>query len=794
MFRHFIKIAIRNFLRYKSFAFINMFGLSFGLATFILIALYVQYEFSWDKFNAKHERIYMLQPIAHMADGDQYWSQVGFPLGGALKEAYPEIEQIAVTRPIWGEYLSSSEKLTFHEGEGQYVQQSFFDLFTVEFIEGTQENALTEPYSIVLTESLREKYFGDSPALGKYIKAKNHYELKVTGVIKDLPENSTLKVDYLSPIKLIEINNGKKLNEQWEHMGYFTYLLLDGNANVDYVNKKIGDFLNNTEQFKESSTKFTLWLNPLTSQHLLPSPDGKGLINIIYLYAVIAIFALLIACINFMNMTTAYSVSRAKEIGIKKVVGSSRFSIGRQFIFESTFVALISVHVAFIIAEFALPFFNSIVSRQLSIDFMNNWTFVVFIFSIAILAGILAGSYPAFFLSNFKPSQALKSAASMSNSKSPLRRVLVTFQFVVSSMLILSTLVIYKQFTFMQNKELGFDQEFLLSTLITPEQKEDSRKFDLIKNRLSQIPEIENGTISSFIPFSGGSWSPLSWEGALPDEEINVMFNHIGYDYLETLGIEIIEGRNFSKDFPSDVKEACIINETAVRTFGFENPVGKKIITDDNQFVIVGVTKDFHPFSVWSKIPPYIFYPHTENIDQGMIHTIRIAGGPDLMETRQKINVIYKELFPNTLFDFYFVSENINGGTMTIYKGIVRTFLFFSLITILIATVGMFGLVAFTTKSRTKEIGIRKIHGASTGQIFNLLAREFIVLIVIAIVLSFPAGIAFKSIDPAAYKAESEIWEYLFTGALVLLTTFFTISYHTRKASKQNPTEALRYE
>lgn len=794
MFRHLIKIAIRNFLRYKSFAFINMFGLSFGLATFILIALYIQYEFSWDKFQNKFDRIYRLETIAHMADGDQYWVQVGFPLGSTLKDTYAEIEQSVVTRPTMGEYLSSSENLTFHEGKGLYAEQSFFDVFTTEFIEGTPDGALSEPYSIVLTESLREKYFGEEPALGKFIKAQNKYELKVTGVIKDLPDNSSVQVDYLSPIKLIEINSGEKLSDHWEYMSYYTFFVLDEHANVNNVNEKIGDFLNNVQQFKESSTKYTLRLNPLASLHLKPSPTDSGLLIIIYLYGGIAIFALLIACINFMNMTTAYSVSRAKEIGIKKVVGSSRFSLGRQFIFESIFVALVSVHIAFVIAEFALPFFNSIVSRQLTIDFINNWPFIAFIFSIAIFTGILAGSYPAFYLSKFKPSKALKSASSMSNSKSPLRRVLVTFQFVVSSMLILSTLVVYKQLNFMKDKQLGFDHELLLSTRISPEHKKDSRKFDLIKNRLSQIPGISNATVSNAIPFNGGSWSPLSWEGALPDEEISAMFNHVGYDYLETLGIEIIEGRNFSKDFPSDAKEACIINETAVRTFGLENPVGKKIITDDNQFVIVGVTKDFHPFSVFSKIPPYIFYPHSENIDQGMMHTVRIAGGLDLLETRQKINAVYKEFFPNTLFDFHFVDDKLDEGNMTIYNGIVKTFLFFSLITILIAAVGMFGLVAFTTKSRTKEIGIRKIHGASTGQIFNLLAREFVVLIVIAIVLSFPAGFAFKSIDPAAYKAETEIWEYLFTGGLVLLITFFTISYHTRKASRQNPTEALRYE
>ena len=794
MLRHRIKIAFRNFIRNKSFAAINMFGLSFGFATFILIALFIQYEFNWDKFNTKYSQIYRLQPIAHMADGDQHWSQVGFPVGGAMKDTYPEIQESVVTQPVWGEYLSSSEQLTFFEEEGQYVEQSFFEVFTTEFIEGSPENALTEPHSIVLTESLRKKYFGVEPALGKFIKAKNSYELKVTGVIKDFPENSSLEVDYLAPIKLIEIDDDRKLDEQWDNFSYFTYILLDGNADVKEINKKIGSFLINTERYKEFTTKYTLWLNPIISNHLLPDPSQRGLLIIVYLYAGIAIFALLIACINFMNLTTAYSVSRAKEIGIKKVVGSSRAALVQQFIFESVIVTLISVSIAFLLAELALPVFNNIVSRHLTIDYFGNWPFVVFIFLIAIFTGLLAGSYPAFYLSKFKPTQALKSASSISSSKSPIRRILVTFQFVISSILILSTLVIYKQFTFMKNKELGYDKELLLNTYIAPEKTENSRKLDLIKNRLALIPEVKYVTVSSSIPFHGSSGTNVSWEGALPDERINARYNFIGYDYFETLGIGMVDGRNFSRDIYTDQDEACIINETAVSAFGWEIPLGKKVSFWDKEYLVVGIVKDFHPFSVFQKIPPFVFRLHNENIDEGNQHTVKIAGGSNIHKIRQEVNTVYKEFFPNTLFDFKFLGDDVDDTIMVIYNGIVKTFLFFSLITIMIAAVGMFGLVAFATKSRTKEIGIRKVHGASSGQIFVLLAREFIVLIFIAIILSLPAGIGFKYMDPAAYKAETGVWEYLLTGGLVLLITFFTILYHTGKASRQNPSEALRYE
>lgn len=795
MFRHLIKIALRNFIRYKSFAFINLFGLSFGLTTFILIALFVQYELSWDKFNVNHDRIFRLQAIAHLADGDDHWQQIGYPVAGALKDQYPEIEHSVVTRPVWGEYLSTSDHLTFHEDDGQFVEQSFFDIFTVEFIEGSAENALTEPYSIVLTESLRTKYFGDQPALGQFIKARNKYELKVTGVIRDLPGNSSFVADYLSPIKLIEINGTfAGLNDQWDNFSYFSYVQIHKHANSEEVNTKISNFLKDAKELQENPSKYTAWLNPITKVHLLPDPAQKGILIIVYLYGAVAVFALLIACINFMNMTTAYSVARAKEIGVKKVVGSSRWALSKQFLFESIFVALVSMHVAFILAEFAMPFFNTIVSRQLDISFVDNWPFILFIVGMTVLTGIISGAYPAFYLSKFQPSKALKSSTSMSNTRSPLRRVLVTFQFVISSMLILSTIVIYKQFSFMKDKELGFDQELVMNTYIGADERKDSRKLEIIKNRIDQIPEIRSISVSWNIPFRSSSGTNVTWEGAQPDEMISSRYNFIGYDYLDTYGLKIIEGRNFSRDIASDSSEAILINETAAQVFGWEDPLEKKVEFWGKDYRVIGIVNDFHPFSVFERIPPFVFRLHDENIDAGTIHSVKIASNVNVLEARDKATAVYKEIFPNILFDFKYYGNDMDDTVSVIYDGIVKTFLFFSLITIAIAVVGMFGLVAFTTKSRTKEIGIRKVHGASAGQVFVLLARDFVILILIAIVLSFPAGIGFKSIDPAAYKAETTVWEYVVTGALVLLVTFITISFHTRKASRQNPSEALRYE
>lgn len=794
MFRHLLKIALRNFKRYQSFTFINIFGLSFGLTTFILIALFVQYEFSFDKFHEKHDRIYQMQLIAHMADGDQYWSQNGYPVGHAINDKYSEIENVAVTRPVWGEYLSSSEELTFFEDDGQYVDPSFLDIFSIEFIEGTKVNALKEPYSIVLTESLKNKYFGDGPGFGKFIKAGTKNELKVTGVIKDFPNNSSIAMTYLAPIKLLEINDGWKLQDQWDNISYFTFALLHRHTSKEAANKKIGDFLKNEEHFKDIPTKYTVWLNPLASLHLLQDPSQRGLLIIVYLYAGVALFALIIACINFMNLTTAYSVTRAKEIGIKKVVGSSRFALTKQFLFESVFVALVSMHIAFILAEFALPIFTAIVARPLEIKYFDNWPFILFITGVSIFTGIISGVYPAFYLSKFSPSKALKSMTIFSNTRSPLRRVLVTFQFVMSSILILSTIVIYKQFDFMKNKALGFDKELVMYSKIVSGKKENSRKLEIIRTRIEQLPEVKRITVSSNIPFHGSSGSNITWEGALPDETINSRWNFIGYDYLDTYGLDLVAGRNFSKDLSSDHEEAILINETAVQTFGWENPLGKKVEFWDKEYEVVGIVKDFHPFSVFRRIPPFIMRLHNENIDEDTYHSVKIAAGVHILEAKANITAVYQEFFPDSLFDFKYYGDEMDDTISVIYNGIVKTFLFFSLITISIAVVGMFGLVAFTTKARTKEIGIRKVHGASISQVFTLLAKEFVFIIIIAVILSFPAGIGFKSIDPAAYKSEASIWEYVITGILVIVVTLLTITFHTRKASKQNPAEALRYE
>jgi putative ABC transport system permease protein len=503
MFKHYLRIALRTIRRQKLFSIINIAGLAVGLTTFILIALYIQYEYSFDTFHKNYKNIYRVEQIAHLADREDYWTSTVYPLGEAMQKTFPEIENSAVLRGVWGEYLASSEDLTFYEEDGLYAQNTIFEIFSFPFIAGDPENALDEPFSIVLTESAAEKYFPGENALGKIITAKNRFPFKVTGVIKDIPENSEFsEVNYISSISSIEPVEGWTL-DNWGNYSFLTYLLVNPKSDNKQLENKIEYFLD--EQKEDKSTSVTLWLLPLSKVHIDPDPDNKGFLAIIYMYSAVAIFALLIACINFVNLTTAYSSARAMEIGIKKVVGSDRLSLIFQFLTESVLFAVIATQLAFIIAEFSLPLFNRIVSRNLDIQYIENWEFILFILSISIISGLLAGIYPAFYLSRFKPVKVLKGSAGIAGRRNLFRKILVIFQFVISSMLILSTILLYRQFDFLKNKEMGFNKHNILYLTIDAGNKEGSRNFEtirteLLKNPISSMPPFQNQSPFSITP------------------------------------------------------------------------------------------------------------------------------------------------------------------------------------------------------------------------------------------------------------------------------------------------------
>jgi putative ABC transport system permease protein len=790
MFKHYLIIFLRNFRRQKLYAIFNITGLAIGFATFILIALLVQYEYSYDKIHDKLERIYRVEEMAQLADGDQFWDQTCFPIASHFKAEFPEVEDAVVTRPVWGDYLSSSEKLTFYEPDGLYASKSLFNIFTFEFIEGNQESALLEPSSIVVTEELATKYFPEGSAMGQFITIRNHFPFKITGILKNMPDNSTLQPSYVCNIEGLETIDNIALQENWNNYSYYTYILLQNDSKMEEFQSKISGYMLD----KDVKTKGTMMLRPFSIIHLRPSNLG-GMYLLVYLYSMVAGLALLIAAINFINLITAHAETRGKEIGIKKMVGGRRSSLFMQFIIECIALSLISVFIAFLLSELSLPLFNRIVDRHLEIKYIDNLKFIAFILGAGIIIGILSGIYPALYLSSFKPVRFLRISSSGTGGKSYLRKTLVVIQFVVATFLILTTIMIYRQFNYHINKDLGFNNANILFSRIKLNEGSGPQHFDMIREKLMAEPEIKNACISSNIPFNGTSGTNVSWEGAYEGEQLNIRRNWISYDYAAVFGLDIVQGRNFSREIQSDLNEGCLINETAARSFGWADPIGEKIYDiSGKEYQVVGVVNDHHLYTTILKIPPGMMLLHDGNTQGTHIFSFKLTEGKTFTQAKEKITRILREHFPDTLFDLQLLADNMDYETLKVYKGMANTIGFFSLITIGISIVGLFGLVAYSTKRKTKEIGIRKIHGASTRRIFIMLAREFILLMLIANLIALPLGTVNKIMDPAEIKVASSAWEYLLATGIILLIAFATIIYHTISASVQNPVDSLRYE
>ncbi len=790
MLYHYITIFFRNLKRQKLYATFNIIGLSIGLTTFILIALLVQYENNFDKFHNKLDRIYRIEEIAHMTDGDQLWSQTCYPIAENFKTEFPEIEDAVVTRPVWGDYLSSSEKLTFFEPDGLYASNALFNIFTFEFIEGNMASALIEPSSIVLTEELARKYFPDGKAIGQMVTIRKQFPFKVTGIIRKLPDQSTLQPSYICSIEGLNRIDKVGLEDNWNNYSYHTYVLLQEESQAINFESKIADYMLD----KDEKTKGTMQLRPFSIIHMRPSNIG-GMYLLVALYSMVAGLALFIAAINFINLITAYAETRGKEIGIKKVLGGRRTTLFFQFIIETVTLSLISVFLAFLLSEISLPLFNRIVDRQLDIQYIQNIEFVLIIVGVALIIGFLAGIYPALYMSSFKPIRFLRTTNTGTGGRSYLRKSLVVIQFVVATFLILTTIMIYRQFTFHEKKELGFTKENILFSWIKINQESGDIDFDLIREKLISETEIMHACISSAIPFNGTSGTIVNWEGAYEGEQLNVRRSYVHYDYIDVFNLNVVKGRNFSRQIISDQEKGCIINETAAGHFGWADPIGKRITDIGGQeYRVIGMVNDHHLYTTMLKIPPSILLLHNGSTIGNHVYSIKISEGKDFSQITDKVKSIYKEFYPDAFFDLHLLKDNMDYESLKVYKGMANTIGFFSIITIGIGVIGLLGLVAYTTKRKTKEIGIRKIHGATTGEIFNLLAKEFILLLIIANIIALPLGAVNKIMDPAEIKVESSPWEYLLAAGIILFVAFITISYHTISASIQNPSKSLRYE
>ena len=810
MIKNYLVVAWRNLVKSKMYSFINITGLAIGLASFLLIALYMMDELSYDRYNDKADRIYRINADIRFGGGDLHLPVTSDMMGQLLKKDYPVIEQYTRIYASDGSKLIKKNKDFIEEDKVANVDSNFFEVFTLPALSGNTRTALKEPNTVVISESAAKKYFGSTDVVGKTIeiKADKNPVYKVTAVIRDIPRNSHFHFDFMFSMKNVDYNWGDLSSHN-----FYTYLLLKKGADYKQLEKNFDKYIDkyvlpsisellkmkSMDEFKKSGNRLEYTLIPLTKIHLYSdrsfelSPSGN--IQYIYIFSAVAIFILLIACINFMNLTTARSASRAKEVGIRKVLGTEKRFLIFQFLTESTMMAVLSFLLAVIITYLALPLFNNIADKSMNLKSLLSPVILPLLIVLPIAVGLLAGSYPAFFLSAFRPIEVLKGKLKLGSNSTGLRSVLVVFQFSTSIILIVGTLVIYKQLNFIQSKDLGYNKDQVLSIENTFTLGDQAKVF---KNSVLKMAGVQSGTLSSYLPVDNSSRSDNTFfkDPTFNQKDgIDMQNWRVDYDYFKTLGMHVIKGRGFSPDFGGD-SSAVVINETTAGLLGYADPIGKKIykIGDDNKtpvaITIIGVVKNFNYESLKQPIGPLSFFLGGRNgMASFKVHTADITG------LVKKIEDLWKEMNPGMPFQYAFLDDSFNE----MYKSELRVgkiTLIFSTLAILIACLGLFGLATFISEQRTKEIGIRKVLGASVQGIVQLLSKDFIRLVGISFVIAAPLSwwIMNNWLKDFAYRIPLEWWIIGVAGLIALLIALTTVSFQAIKAAVANPVTSLRSE
>jgi len=785
MFKNYLKVTFRNIFRHKGYSFINIAGLAIGIACCLIIALWVLDELSYDKFHENAENLYRVEENQHYSGRIFHVTVTPYPLAPALKDEIPEI--IDATRCVWvGGALLRYGDNAFFESYGRAVDPSFFHMFTFPFISGDKNTALNSPYSLVITEKIAKKYFGEEDPLGKVILVNNQYDFTVTGIMKNVPQNSYLQFDMIIPYEFLEKTG--RTNEQFGSNSILTFVQLQENIPVEQVNEKIFGFIRTREP--ESLTD--LELMPFTRIHLheyFGYEKDAGAIQYVYIFSIIAIFVLLIACINFMNLATARSASRAREVGLRKVVGALKGNLIRQFYGESIIFALIALIFALVIVTLLLPVFSTLTAKELSWDMSGILPTLLCLIGITLFTGIVAGSYPALFLSAFQPVNIIKGSLKSGAASSRFRKVLVVIQFSLSILLIIGTTVVYKQLNYMKNRKLGWDKGHMV---FIPLRADIKKSYKALKNELLKDPQVMNVSGTSQLPsYISSNSGGADWEGKDPELQTLIGFNAVDFGFIETLKIEMAEGRSFSEEFSSDHSKTFIINEEVVKIMGKESVVGKRFSFIGIQGTIAGVMKNFHYQPLRYKIEPLAIIVDPDQINYMLI---RIPPG-SIKESLHFIEDTWKQVIPNYPFDCRFLDERFDrmyraekrvGTLLNIFAGLA----------VFIACLGLFGLASFTAEQRTKEIGIRKVLGASVQQITVLLCKEFFLLVVLANIIAWPAAyfIMKNWLQGYAYKAGLGLVIFMAAMAMALVIAIISVSFQAVRAAMVNPVDALKYE
>jgi len=786
MIKNYLKVALRNIRRHKGFSFINIAGLAIGLACCLLITIWVLDELSYDKFHENADNLYRVEEDQHYSGRIFYVYVTPYPLGPALKEEIPEI--IDATRVVWtGGVLFKYEDNTFFEDNGRAVDPSFLKIFTYPLVKGDKNTALDSPFSAVLSEDLAEKYFGEDDPIGKVITLNNQYDFTVTGVLENIPHNTYLQFDFLVPYEILK-RTGQTREEDFGTNSIYTFVQVADGTPVEEVNQKIFGFI----RTKNPESRTDLRLMSFTKLHLhefFGYEKGAGAIQYVYIFSIIAFIVLLIACINFMNLSTARSANRAKEVGLRKVVGAVKGHLVRQFYGESVVYAFIALIFAVGIVTLLLPAFSHLSGKELSWSVAGIGTVLIGLLSITLFTGLVAGSYPAMFLSAFQPVKVLKGSLFSGTGGARFRRVLVVTQFALSILLIIGTAVVYQQQNYIKNMRLGWDKEHLI---YIPLRADTKKSYNVLKENLIQNPRVLNVTGTSQLPTHIGSNSGgADWEGKDPEFQILIGFNSVDFDFTETLKIELVEGRSFDKEHTSDLSQAWIVNEEVAKLMNKDSVIGERFSHVGVNGTIIGVMKNFHYQTLKNKIEPLAIAVDPDDLNYMII---RIPP-EEVSSSLGFIENTWKRTIPDYPFEYRFMDERYDMMYRTEQR--IGTLLrYFAILAVFVACLGLFGLASFMAEKRTKEIGIRKVLGASVVQVTRLLCKEFFVLVLVANVIAWPAAyfIMRKWLQSYAYRADLGFFVFIGAMLLALFVAILSVGYQAIRAARSNPADSLRYE
>ncbi len=807
MWKNYFKIASRNLLKKKVYSFINIVGLGVGMACCVLIFMFVQDELSYDNYHEKGDRIYRVTHGTKSPEGKTegseafpFWVWGNAPVGPALQLDFPEVEKV-VQFSGRADILFTVGDNTQQEDGVFFMDSTVFDVFSWELTEGDPKTALVAPFSVVLTESAARKYFGDQDALGNTIKGSesagrsNAGDYTVTGVMKDLPSNSHFKFNTLLSLSTFK-QSRPEIFDAWGYVDTYTYFLVNEQFEWALFEAKIPDFIGRRNGDNENN--YTIGIEPLKDVYLRTTaqrqPGETGSLPNIYVFSIIGLFILIIAMINFMNLSTARSMERAKEVGIRKSIGADRSSLIYQFLGESMIIVVLAALVGIILTSLALPMMNDMTGKIFDISRVVNWQTIPFFLIIMLVIGVLAGSYPALILSGFKPVMILKGINKSDARGVNLRKGLVVFQFSLSIALIAGTIIVYSQMSHLLDQDMGFDKEHMLVLDYNYDEKVNFVS-SALKSELESNPDILSAAFSRSVP---GGYFPHAYtqlensDGELKGEAQAAF--QVGLDFINHFDLELVAGRSYSRDYPSDSTSALVINEAAARQYGYANPadaVGKKFDQWGRAGEVIGVVKDFNYISLHQAVEP-LTLPFEAFASRYLSLKVK---GEELPKTIGSIEQIWKELAPHRPFIYSFLEEDFNKQYESDFR-FRKIFTTFSVLAIFIACLGLLGLATYTAEQRTKEIGIRKVMGADVSSIVGLLSKDFIKLVFVAILIATPISwyAMNKWLEGFAYQAPIHWWIFLIAGSFAVVIALLTISFQSIKAALMNPVKSLKSE